>query len=180
MTEQYGFYYDAERCIQCRTCELACKSTNDTEPGIRWRRVIEAWNGKYPDVKRIFFSLACMHCEEPACAAACTAGAITKRAKDGIVVVDKEKCNGCQDCFAACPFGVPQFGADGKMQKCDYCLSAGRKPACVESCPADAIYAGTIKELMKIAAEKKAVAARKMEGITRPSVIINGQNLFLL
>ncbi|WP_423776180.1 4Fe-4S binding protein, partial [Actinobacillus minor] len=25
MMKQYGFYFDAERCTGCKTCELACK-----------------------------------------------------------------------------------------------------------------------------------------------------------
>jgi anaerobic dimethyl sulfoxide reductase subunit B (iron-sulfur subunit) len=169
MSKQYGFYYDAGRCIQCRTCEVACKSTNNIEPGVKWRRVIETWGGNYPDVTRTFFSLACMHCEEPACIVACPTGAIRKRVEDGIVVVDKDKCNGCQDCFTACPYDVPQFGKDGKMQKCDYCSGIGREPACVESCPAEALYAGTIDELLEMA---KGKTAGKMDGATKPSIVI--------
>lgn len=169
MSKQYGFYYDAGRCIQCRTCEVACKSTNNIEPGVKWRRVIETWGGNYPDVTRTFFSLACTHCEEPACIVVCPTGAIRKRVEDGIVVVDKDKCNGCQDCFTACPYDVPQFGKDGKMQKCDYCTAIGRKPACVESCPAEALYAGTIDELLEMA---KGKTAMKMDGATKPSMVI--------
>jgi anaerobic dimethyl sulfoxide reductase subunit B (iron-sulfur subunit) len=169
MSKQNGFYYDAGRCIQCRTCEVACKSANNIEPGVKWRRVIETWGGNYPDVTRTFFSLACMHCEEPACIAICPTGAIRKRVEDGIVVVDKDKCNGCQDCFTACPYDVPQFGKDGKMQKCDYCTGIAREPACVESCPAEALYAGTIDDLLEMA---KGKTARKMDGATKPSIVI--------
>ena len=135
MSKQYGFYYDAGRCIQCRTCEVACKSTNNIEPGVKWRRVIETWGGNYPDVTRTFFSLACTHCEEPACIVVCPTGAIRKRVEDGIVVVDKDKCNGCQ----------------------------------VESCPAEALYAGTIDELLEMA---KGKTAMKMDGATKPSMVI--------
>ncbi len=169
MSKQYGFYYDAGRCIQCRTCEVACKNTHDIEPGVKWRRVIETWGGEYPNVTRVFFSLSCMHCDKPACAAVCPTGAISKRAEDGIVVVDSDKCNGCQDCFPACPYGVPQFGADGIMQKCDFCLETGRGPACTASCPAEALNFGTLDELLAMATGK---AARRMEGPTGPSVII--------
>jgi anaerobic dimethyl sulfoxide reductase subunit B (iron-sulfur subunit) len=169
MPKQYGFYYDAGRCIQCRTCELACKSTHDTEPGVRWRRVIETWGGNYPNVTRTFFSLACMHCEKPACVAVCPTGAIHKRVEDGIVVVDRDKCNGCQDCFPACPYGVPQFGKDGKMQKCDFCTGIGSGPACAVSCPAEALYSGTLDELLEMARGK---AAKRMDGATKPSIII--------
>ena len=171
MSEQYGFYYDAGRCVQCRTCELACKNTYNVEPGVKWRRVMETWSGEYPDVARRFFSLACLHCQEPACAAVCPTGAISKRAGDGIVVVDREKCNGCGDCRPACPYGVPQFGADGTMQKCNYCLGTGRGPACAASCPAEALHYGTMEELLQKAAAKE---GRRLDGATGPSLVVAG------
>jgi DMSO reductase iron-sulfur subunit len=183
MSKQYGFYYDVGRCIQCHTCEMACKSANDIGLGIHWRRVVETWSGEFPDVTRTFFSLACMHCSQPACVAVCPTGAITKRAEDGIVVVDRDKCNGCQDCLPACPFGVPQFGADGIMQKCDFCLSTGREPACVASCPAEALHYGTIEELSELVVSRSAV---KLTGPTGPSEFISNkpganmiQNMFV-
>ncbi len=169
MSKQYGFYYDASRCIQCRTCEVACKSTHDIEPGVKWRRVIEIWSGEYPNVTRTFFSLACMHCEKPACAAVCPTGAIIKRVEDGIVVVDRDKCNGCQDCFSACPYGVPQFGVDGILQKCDFCIETGREPACAVSCPAEALNFGTLDELLEM---KTGKTTRRMGGTTEPSIVI--------
>ena len=173
MSKQYGFYYDAGRCVQCRTCELACKSTHNVEPGVKWRRVIETWSGNYPDVTRTFFSLACMHCEKPACVAACPTGAIRKRVEDGIVVVDMDKCNGCRDCLPACPYGVPQFGKDGKMQKCDFCTEIGSEPACAASCPAEALYSGTLDELLEMA-RGKGKAGRRMDGTTDPSIVVVG------
>lgn len=168
-TKQYGFYYDAARCIQCRTCEVACKSTNNIELGVKWRRVIETWDGEYPNVSRTFFSLACMHCERPACVAACPTGAIIKRSEDGIVVVDRDKCNACRDCFSACPYGVPQFGEDGIMQKCDFCLGISEGPVCAQSCPSGALNFGILDELL---ATKTGDTTRRMDGTTGPSMII--------
>jgi DMSO reductase iron-sulfur subunit len=168
--EQYGFFHDVSRCVQCRTCEVACKSIRNVEPGLKWRRVVEIWGGEFPNVTRTFFSLACMHCGKPACATVCPTGAISKRAKDGIVVVDRDKCNGCQDCFSACPFGVPQFGADGIMQMCDFCIEMGGEPACVAICPAEAIHYGTMEELSELAAKK---TAEKLAGSTEPSIFIS-------
>jgi Fe-S-cluster-containing dehydrogenase component len=112
-----------------------------------------------------------MHCESPACAEVCKVGAITKREEDGIVVVDTDKCNGCRECSDACPFDVPQFGAGGKLQKCDYCTGLGTEPACTASCPADALSYGKIMELLEMAA-KKGKKVRKLDGKTGPSIVI--------
>jgi anaerobic dimethyl sulfoxide reductase subunit B (iron-sulfur subunit) len=172
MTKQYGFYFDADRCVQCRACEVACKSNHNIEPGVKWRQVVETWGGVYPNVTRAFFSLACMHCGKPACIDVCPTEAISKRAEDGIVIVDRDKCNGCQDCFSACPYGVPQFGDNGIMQKCDFCIEIGIEPACAVSCPAEALNYGALDELLEIA---KGKAAKRIDGSTEPSIIIVGK-----
>ena len=42
----------------------------------------------------------------------------------------------------ACPFGVPSFNREGKMEKCDGCsvrLAHGMEPACVRVCPTGAL-----------------------------------------
>jgi anaerobic dimethyl sulfoxide reductase subunit B (iron-sulfur subunit) len=173
MSTQYGFYIDTSRCIQCYTCEIACKQENNIKIGPRWRKVHTMWSGQFPDVKPVFISLSCMHCGKPACAAVCPTGAITKRAEDGIVLVDQKKCIGCRYCFLVCPFGIPQFSDDGTMQKCNFCLDRlkqGKKPACVVHCPVKALHAGTMNELSKMAAEQ---SVRKLAGATYPSVIIS-------
>jgi Fe-S-cluster-containing dehydrogenase component len=139
---------------------------------VKWRRVIDIWGGVYPNVTRTFFSLACMHCGKPACAEACPTGAIAKRSEDGIVIVDSGKCNGCQDCFSACPYGVPQFGEEGIMQKCDFCTGIDIEPACAVSCPSGALSFGTLDELLGMA---KGKVVKSMGGTTKPSVVIAGE-----
>ncbi len=169
MAAQYGFYFDAERCVNCHACETACKSLNKIEPGIHWRKVIEVWTGEFPDVSRTFISVSCLHCAEPGCVTACPAKAITKRPEDGIVVVDRENCTGCGICYDACPYGVPQFGTDRIMQKCDYCLESAVEPACTAPCPANALFFGTMDELSGLAEEK---GGELLEGETSPSLYI--------
>lgn len=179
---QRGFYLDVERCVGCQTCVVACKAWNGVEPkvtatpgteGPKWRRVVKIESGSYPNASITYLSMGCMHCGNAPCAAVCPAGAITKRAEDGIVVVDRNKCIGCHYCFFACPFGVPQYGADGTMQKCNMCLdrlAQGKQPACVAGCPAKALHAGTLEELAEMASKK---AAQRLAGASQPSLLIS-------
>jgi len=170
MEEQLGFYLDLDRCVQCHACEVACKAHKDVEVGITWRRVVGMWAGDYPDLVYRTITYACMHCGEPSCIPACPTGAISKRAEDGVVVVDRETCNGCEACAEACPFGVPQFGQDGTMQMCNLCidrLAQGKQPACVGPCPSEALRFGTMDVLSSVA------AAQPVAGATRPSMLIS-------
>lgn len=102
----------------------------------------------------------------------CPTGAIGKPSEDGIVVVNPDKCDRCRDYFSACPYGVPQFGADGIIQMCDFCVGINMEPACAVSCPTEALKSGPFDELLEMARGKP---ARKMDSPTEPSVIIAGE-----
>jgi anaerobic dimethyl sulfoxide reductase subunit B (iron-sulfur subunit) len=158
MSIQYGFSIDIDRCVQCHSCEVACKSINGIELGPRWRQVIDFWIGEYPAVGNYSVSISCHHCASPSCADACPVQAITKREADGIVVVDPETCTGCRTCEDACPYGAPQFGQDGVMQKCNLCVartSQGLQPSCVATCPGEALKFGTVEQLTAQAGGKE-------------------------
>lgn len=165
MEKQYGFYFNSDRCIKCFACEVACKQWHGIKAGtIKLRRVVEVTKGTFPDVTRTFLSLSCMHCAKAPCAAVCPASAISKRRQDGIVVVDKHKCIGCHSCLEACPFGIPQYGEDGTMQKCDMCLERiqkGQQPVCAATCPTQALRWGSLNELSELASQR---TARRLAG----------------
>ncbi len=102
--------------------------------------------------KTLNVPMSCMHCEEAACVTVCPTGASYKRAEDGIVLVDPEKCMGCSYCAWACPYGARELDEnEGVMRKCTLCVDriydqalpeAERKPACVLACPAHARHFG--------------------------------------
>lgn len=174
MRKRYAFYFEPHRCIKCWACEIACEQWHGIKAGtVKLRKVIEVTAGTFPDVTRIFLSVSCRHCANPPCIKACPTGAINQRFEDGIVTVDSKKCIGCRSCLEACPFGIPQFGEDGIMQKCDMCLERienGQIPVCVATCPTGALHWGTVQEISEIALKKSArktaaaiLAAREMK-----------------
>jgi len=155
---QYAFYFDASACSGCKACQMACKDKHGLRVGTLWRRVYEVTGGSWSRrgeawVASVFaynVSLACNHCEQPICVEVCPTRAIAKRT-DGIVLIDPDKCVGCQYCSWACPYGAPQYDTEtGRMTKCTFCadeLDAGYPPSCVAACPLRALDFGDRAEL---------------------------------
>jgi anaerobic dimethyl sulfoxide reductase subunit B len=162
---QWGFVFDAERCVQCHACATACRLWRAAEAGDGWRRIEWRWHGEVPGMTLRSASVACLHCVDPACLPACPSGAISKRAEDGVVLVDPALCTGCRSCAEACPFGAPRFDADGPMRKCDLCaLAPGAvgegAPPCARVCPTGALVvrrALTVGEKRRGEAEMRAL-----------------------
>jgi phenylacetyl-CoA:acceptor oxidoreductase subunit 1 len=100
---RYAMVVDLRRCVGCQTCTAACKHANATPPGVQWRRVLDIESGEFPDVRRSFLPIACMHCDEPPCEEVCPTTA-TKKRSDGLVSIDYELCIGCANCVMACPY----------------------------------------------------------------------------
>ena len=177
---QVGFYFDQNRCIGCYTCVVACKDWHDIEAGAAsWCKVTTSEYGKFPDVHVSFSFSACYHCANPTCISVCTVGAISKRKKDGIVVVNGEECLGkdaCGLCLEACPFEAPQFGNEqgAKMQKCDLCqdrLADSKKPVCVTACRTRALDFGDVDKLIEKYGNIRPVKEFNYSKDSRPSII---------
>ncbi len=161
--EFQGVLYDSTRCLGCRACERVCAKTHELpEPKDELkvdvlRKTSESQRcviNNYTTSKgEVFVKKQCMHCNEPACAAACLTQAMYKT-KEGPVIWRGNKCMGCRYCMVSCPFDVPKFeyhSANPKIEKCDMCydrIKAGKIPACAEACPGDALTFGTRRELI--------------------------------
>lgn len=100
---RWGMVIDLQRCIGCWACTIVCKEEHFIPPGIFWNRVIISETGKYPSVRKEIYPVLCNHCRDAVCIEVCPTGATYKR-KDGIVLVDYNKCMGCRYCVVACPY----------------------------------------------------------------------------
>ncbi len=166
--EFIGVLCDTTRCIGCRSCEVACSVANGNfVPDVKNDNALEKTRDtsekQYTVVNRfktekgeVFVKRQCMHCWQPACAAACLVNAMAKT-KEGPVTWDGDKCMGCRFCMVSCPFDIPKaeyLSWNPRIMKCTMCyerLREGKRPACVEACPTDTLMFGTKRQLMEIA-----------------------------
>lgn len=158
MVKQYAMLIDLDRCLGCFSCTVACKQENDLPPGIEavpgtrgalWNRVSAVGpEGVFPNISMYYLPIMCMHCSNPPCVEACSLQAIYKR-EDGIVLITKDKCNGCQECIAACPYQTLYFDPEQQVvSKCTLCvhrIDNGLEPACVTACSGKAMVFGDLR-----------------------------------
>jgi nitrate reductase beta subunit len=88
----------------------------------------------------------CEHCLNPSCVASCPSGAMYKRAEDGIVLVDQDRCRGWRMCVSGCPYKKVYFNhKTGKAEKCTFCyprVEVGMPTVCSETCVGRLRYIG--------------------------------------
>ena len=147
--KRYGWFVDSRRCFGCHGCEVSCKAENDVPLGNFIRQTIYKDVGEYPEVARLFLPMACQHCEDAPCIKACPCGALHKEA-GGTVAVDYNACCGHGTCVEVCPYGAIYLDPVAKQAvKCHNCYhrtEQGMEPACVPTCPAEALYFGDLND----------------------------------
>jgi Fe-S-cluster-containing hydrogenase component 2 len=132
---------DSEKCIGCRTCEVACVvSHQDTQDCAAVTAV--AFSSRIRVIKGGAFTtaVACHQCEDAPCANVCPTQAI--RSEAGVWRVEQSRCIGCKSCMVACPFGAMQVAVVAEhvqALKCDLCAHRADGPACVAACPTHAL-----------------------------------------
>ena len=97
----------------------------------------------------------CMHCTDPGCLRACPAPGAVIQYANGIVDFQQENCIGCGYCISGCPFNIPRLrGEDSRVYKCTLCsdrVAVGIEPACIKTCPTQALTFGSREEMRAMA-----------------------------
>lgn len=148
-TPRYAMAIDLERCTGCHACSVACKAEHEAPLGHFRTKVYYYDEGAYPQVRRWFLPVVCMQCAEAPCLKACPTESI-QRGEDGVVRINTETCNGNGRCEEACPYGAIYVDPLRHVaDKCDFCsnrLRFGMQPACVETCPSEALVFGDLND----------------------------------
>jgi len=165
---------DLKKCDGCVTinappqCTQSCIQGHFVPKGMQW---IQVFDVELPGGGHYFMPVPCNQCENAPCVNVCPVAA-TYHNKDGIVLIDHNRCIGCRMCMAACPYqrrffnwGQPEVPPEaalvqysplypvpavkGTVIKCMFCahmLRDGKLPYCVIGCPMKALYMGDLME----------------------------------
>ena len=152
-TSRRLLYHDADLCMGCHSCEVACKLEHDLPVGVNRVRIITEGpimvNG---ELKLNFKRVYCQQCPQPPCIKVCPNGAIIKR-PDGVVYIDQPACNGCRACAEVCPYDAISFHPHKHWAEiCNLCvdrLDEGLSPFCVKHCMSGALFFGTEEEFQQ-------------------------------
>lgn len=175
--EQYSFEVDMDSCSGCKSCVAACHNLNGLDEGEQWRSVGLLHGGPESEPQLQHVTTACHHCIDPACLAGCPVMAYDKDPLTGIVRHLDDQCIGCQYCVFMCPYDVPKYSpSKGIVRKCDMChdrLAVYEAPACVQSCPNQAIRIRIIdqEQTRREAATNKFVPESPAASITVPTTV---------
>lgn len=215
-SKKFGLVIDVGACIGCRKCMWACKEENNTPDTISplWIEVFQldsqtdlTGHPSYEELRKgattsytqspqegkWYMPVACFHCDNAPCVKVCPTGA-TYKAKDGLVLMDYEKCIGCRLCVVACPYSARRFNWNkpsgyaetinelvpkrpmGVVEKCTLCVHRtrrGKLPRCVEVCPVQARHFGDLNDQNSEISQilKQNMSFRLLEEMnTQPSV----------
>jgi TPP-dependent indolepyruvate ferredoxin oxidoreductase alpha subunit len=126
---------DNDKCVGCDICEYACsfekeKVFNPLKSRIRSVRIGQTFNT----------AVTCKACSNAPCIRACPEEAITQSKKSGYIVVDEQKCKGCDWCIDSCKYGaITLHPSSHKAMVCDTCDG---DPKCIPACPESALTLG--------------------------------------
>jgi formate dehydrogenase iron-sulfur subunit len=162
---------DVSRCIGCKACQAACMEWNDLRDRVG---VCEGMYTNPPDLSDQSWCLmrfheeeidgglrwlilkdGCLHCTDPGCLRSCPAPGAVLQYSNGIVDFQAERCIGCGYCISGCPFDIPRLRReDSKVYKCTLCsdrVAVGLEPACIKSCPTQALSFGSKEDMLDLA-----------------------------
>jgi molybdopterin-containing oxidoreductase family iron-sulfur binding subunit len=186
---KFAMVIDVGACIGCRRCMWGCQKENNISGAISplWIEVFELKSNvevtghpslqdlkegattsytESPRPRRWYLPVQCYHCDNPTCVKVCPTGA-TYKDKDGLVLMDYDRCIGCRLCVVACPYSARRFNwfkpevppeetnplvpvrPLGVVEKCTFCVHRvrqGKLPRCVEVCPVRARHFGNLND----------------------------------
>ncbi len=178
-----SFLVDLTKCTACRGCQIACKQwkklpgektkntgTHQNPPDFSYNtlRVVRFSEKEIDGQMQWFFTPdQCRHCLEAPCKTATNdpEAILIDEQTGAVVYTAKTAKEDFETVRGICPYDVPRMDKKTKLiSKCDMCndrVKAGKRPACVTSCPTGTMNFGDRDDMLKLAEKRLAEAKKK-------------------
>jgi phenylglyoxylate dehydrogenase beta subunit len=146
--------FHASRCDGCGDCMTACAQAKAKTDDQRYSRIhiLPKTNGDGVELA------LCRQCADPICVMNCPSGALSKNVDTGVIDWAESKCVNCLLCTAGCAYAGIVYEANvGHVTKCDLCDG---DPACVKSCPNEALEYRTAARIFNEYGDKEDMFCR--------------------
>ena len=183
MSNGKSFLVDLTKCTACRGCQIACKQwkklpgektkntgTHQNPPDFSYNTLrVVRFSEKEVDGKLNWFFTPdqCRHCLDAPCKTAAEQpdSIIIDEQTGAVIYTEKTAKESFEAVQSICPYDVPRMDAKTKLiRKCDMCndrVKAGKRPACVTSCPTGCMNFGDRDDMLKLAEVRLAEAKKK-------------------
>jgi len=183
MSNGKSFLVDLTKCTACRGCQIACKQwkklpgektkntgTHQNPPDFSYNTLrVVRFSEKEVDGKLNWFFTPdqCRHCLDAPCKTAAKQpdSIIIDEQTGAVIYTEKTAKESFEAVQSICPYDVPRMDAKTKLiRKCDMCndrVKAGKRPACVTSCPTGCMNFGDRDDMLKLAEVRLAEAKKK-------------------
>jgi len=183
MSNGKSFLVDLTKCTACRGCQIACKQwkklpgektkntgTHQNPPDFSYNtlRVVRFSEVEAEGKLQWFFTPdQCRHCLDAPCKSATNDpdAIIIDEETGAVVYTEKTAKESFEAVQGICPYDVPRMDKKTKLiRKCDMCndrVKAGKRPACVTSCPTGCMNFGDRDDMLKLAEVRLAEVKKK-------------------
>ena len=117
---QWCMVIDLRKCDGLRLCTKACILGHFVPEGQEW---IQTLKMDLPGGGSYYMPMPCFQCENAPCVKVCPVKA-TYHNEEGLVLIDHNRCIGCRQCMAACPYhrrffnwGTPKLPPEAALLK---------------------------------------------------------------
>jgi len=107
--KKFVMVVDLSRCRNAKQCVRACNKHHFVTGDNAFLKIYNMKDSE--ESAPYWMPNLCQHCDRPPCVKVCPVDATFIR-RDGIVLIDNERCIGCRFCMAACPYSVRVFNWD--------------------------------------------------------------------
>ena len=133
MAKKLMIQVNISSCTGCHICEMVCTIHHEGVVNLDRAKIHITDNFD----QSLYEPHICQLCDCPPCVDICPTGALHQEVETGVIKINDDLCNGCEQCVESCPIEAVRWS--DQQQRLFVCDRCGGEPVCVEFCTTKAL-----------------------------------------